>query len=399
MSVTLQNLYDRIDDLRVDTSSGSVDVASEGLRAINAQLDELQSIHDWEHTLKEFRFRYYPRVTKYGPLPSNYKNPRALAPISNFLDEFRRLEPSIFDHLVSVYERDNYFSIFEDSTGTYLQTFMYRTRAKSTTINLDTSLTGDGTWSANTVTSDAANIAADNIVYYENTGSITFDVTVGQSVNNFAEIVNSTMSAKDLTDYKKGKVFCKLGIPSVTNLSSITIRLGSSAANYREQTITTQTNGEALVAGVNFLGFDLESATTTGSPTLTSITYVLFRVNYTASYTSQMNFRLGEIFASTYEDMIFRYYSTNTVNDISVPTTVDRFDGTTNDTLMFPDIFKEALCYGAASELLLQMEMPEMATKRERQAQEMIASLIARWPAKTLFPEPPSLFPGSQWFL
>lgn len=394
MAVTLQQIYDELDDLRTDSTSGSVAVASEGLRAINNLLDELQVRHNWEHTQKIFRFRYYPRVTLYGALPTSHKAPRALQPASLFIEQFERIEPSVFDRRTELGYYMNCFGIFEDSTGSYLRCYFAQTKAKSTVVNRNTSLTANGTWTANTSTSDASGISADTIIYHDNTGSLAFDVSVSQSVNNYAEIVNSTITSLDLTDYKNGKLFSQVYIPSVTALTSFTLRFGSSSANYYESTVTTQQDGEAFVVGWNLLGFNKESSTTVGTPVITTVVYLLFRVTYAAGYASQVNFRLGEIFIATYEDMVYRYYSYDCVNDISASTTVARFDGTTDDTLMLPDICKKMIAYGVAAELLEQMGQTTLAKKRDDKYEQLLSLAIEKWPEKTQYTEPPSLIPG-----
>ena len=55
----LQNHLDILDDLRIDTSSDTVDINTQGLRALNFIIKDLMGRHFWRFTEKETTINYY----------------------------------------------------------------------------------------------------------------------------------------------------------------------------------------------------------------------------------------------------------------------------------------------------------------------------------------------------
>jgi len=172
---------------------------------------------------------------------------------------------------------------------------------------------GGGTWAADTSTSDASNLAVDNVVFYHGNGSLSFDVTVAQSGNNRATISNSTLTAQDLTSAKSiSSAFMDMYFPTVTNLSSVTLYWGSDSSNYYTVIATTQASGAAFVVGKNTLKFDWTAATTvTGTPVVTAINYVRIDVNYTGAFTNTTGFRVDYLRFCRPEYLTLNYLSSN----------------------------------------------------------------------------------------
>jgi len=165
--------------------------------------------------------------------------------------------------------------------------------------NLNTT-TANGTWSAGT---GATNVRTDNQKYREGTGSVAFD---GDGIALSVGILNSTMTAVDLTEYEnKGTITCDIELPDVVP-TSITMRWGSSAADYWERTVTVAQNGLAFIPGWNLLGFDWPQ-TDTGTPVITAVNYIEVFVTNAAITTS--TYRLDDIEARLGRQCTLRYYS------------------------------------------------------------------------------------------
>lgn len=182
------------------------------------------------------------------------------------------------------------YHIATAGTNIYRRVFMLH--------NCDT-YNGNGTWVAS---EDADSVATDAVTFQQGTGSVKFNITVATDVANRATVTNSTMTARDISDFYNtststyGKIRVRATIPSVTNFTSVTLDVGTNSSNYFSKTVTTTQSGGALGAGVNLLEFDLASATETGTVTVTSIGFLRVRYNYAAGYTNQTNCRIDDIY-------------------------------------------------------------------------------------------------------
>lgn len=240
------------------------------------------------------------------------------------------------------------------------------------------SLTANGTWAAEAST-DAANVTLEETNMTEGVGAVSFDVTVGASVNDYAAVEVTGMTQVDLTDYaNKGTVFLDLYIPSVTALSSITLRWGNDSSNYYSKTVTAQFNGYAFRVGVNTLGFAWSGATETGSVTDTAIDYLNVRVTYTASYTSQTGFILDNIRVANPFRMSLRYYSTAFVLDGSTSGYVTKFTNITDSSLL-DDADDDILLYWALSDAYWIKESPNDRVEALRLHQDALDRLKTRY--------------------
>ena len=143
--------------------------------------------------------------------------------------------------------------------------------------NFDALDAGGGTWA---VIGDAASIAVDTENKVEGGASLRFDLT---GAGTTAGIENSTLTAFDITDYlNSGVVTVWCYITSTTNLTNLIIKIGSSSSDYYTQTVTTQFDGTAFVAGWNLLKFSFASMTQTGTVVPTACDYVSFYMTKTS---------------------------------------------------------------------------------------------------------------------
>ena len=127
----------------------------------------------------------------------------------------------------------------------------------------------------------ASALTADSTVYWQQPSALRFTLT-GNSVGTLTK----TIPSQDLTSYKNvGVGFLASKIPSA-NLTSIEMRIGSSASAYYTQTVTAGFI-KAFTAGDWMLeSFDLSTATTVGVPDITKITYLQLLFTHGATMTN-----------------------------------------------------------------------------------------------------------------
>lgn len=154
--------------------------------------------------------------------------------------------------------------------------------------SLDT-MTDDSGWANG---GSAGAITEDRTVFYENPASLRFTVT-GASVGTLTK----TVSQQDLSDYEDvGVAFLAIYVPtSVANLTSVALRIGSSASAYDEVTKTTGFLGAWVADSWLLVAFDFSGSTSTGTPDWNAIDYVQVRVTHGATIT---NFRVGGLWIS-----------------------------------------------------------------------------------------------------
>ena len=155
-----------------------------------------------------------------------------------------------------------------------------------------------------TATDDAVNLATGTAI--RGTFSVTFDITVATTANDFATITWAGAGTVDISS-AKGYVslFFKVPVGFNTNLTSITFRLGSDSTNYYEWTLPALTENSSLPIFLNF-----SDATTTGVPVDTAIDYFRYRITYTAGYTNKVGVALDSIrcYSANYTKPVTSYF-------------------------------------------------------------------------------------------
>lgn len=141
-----------------------------------------------------------------------------------------------------------------------------------------------------TLAGTASGLTLDSTVFYQDPGSLRFLLT-GAGTGTLTK----TISRQDLTNYVGvGVVFLAIRIPStetLANLTSISVKLGSSASAYYSVTATTGFLGAWTLGEWLLVALDLATATTTGSPTITNITYSQISIVTAGTIT---NFYIGD---------------------------------------------------------------------------------------------------------
>lgn len=196
--------------------------------------------------------------------------------------------------------RDGVYAVEFENGNPYL---MIRTTFKNrpkVTLHACDSYNGNGTWVA---TGDASNVRTDTQRYQEGSGSVAFD-GAGTSLI----LTNSTMEAIDISNIgTNGTAFLSLYVPS-TPPASITLKVGTDSSNYYQKQVTIRNNGLAFKQGYNLIGFDLSSATETGSVTDASAGYLQVTIANTSSVTAT-GYRLDMIVLGQGTEITPKYYS------------------------------------------------------------------------------------------
>jgi len=135
----------------------------------------------------------------------------------------------------------------------------------------------------------ASAVVLDQTVYYEAPASLRSTLT-GASTGTYTK----TISTQNLSTYEDvGVVFLAIYTPSATNLTSITLRLGSSASAYDSVTATTGFIGSWIANDWTLVAFDFAGSASTGTPNWSAINHAQIRVTTAGTIT---NFRLGGMF-------------------------------------------------------------------------------------------------------
>lgn len=180
-------------------------------------------------------------------------------------------------------------------------------------------------------TDDAVTVTTGTAI--RGTFALQFGITVATSGTDQATLTKTTLSA-DISlakDYLGFWLFVPTGFN--TNLTAVKLRLGSDSSNYYEWTLPTLTENSA-----RFIKLLFSSATTTGTPVDTTITYARLQVTYAASYTDQAAIRIDDLqaYSATYNKPVTSYFSNRNEADntnitlVAVGTNMLRYDDTSS---------------------------------------------------------------------
>ncbi len=149
-----------------------------------------------------------------------------------------------------------------------------------------------------TALGDTVNIRTDADDYIKGNGSVAFDIGAGATTT--AGIQNIVSTQSDITSYLDGNsaVFVWAYFSSVTDLNSLTLRLGSSSGNYYSKTVTTRHDSNAFQVGWNLVRFSLTGLTETGTVVDTAIDYAALILNKNTGKVNETNFRFNHLMIS-----------------------------------------------------------------------------------------------------
>ena len=283
---------------------------------------------------RESNLLLFTGVKEY-PLPSDYTGiiePKR--PYDLYSPDFANTTPNSFVHwpygrqTAIKWIRETPFLIANESSGS------------SQLINACDSLTDNGTWA---ISGDGSSLAVDSQIFTAGTGSLRFTVTASGGTTTLT--CTSMSSTVDLTDYlTQGWIFLDLDAPSTNtaDLTSVRLRVGSSASAYYQMTSTTRFRGDTIGPGWGQMGFDLSGKTTTGSPTVTAINYIQILLT-TGTTGIDGTYRVDNIFGALPTFYLLPYYSKNNIKAASG--TYKESPTATDDTILCPSSVDEGLIY------------------------------------------------------
>lgn len=156
---------------------------------------------------------------------------------------------------------------------------------------------------------NASGLAVDTTVYWQQPGALRFNLAASGSEGTLSYTLPTGQPNIDLTSYiGVGVAFVPVMLPAAGAVTSIKLRVGSSAANYYEVTVTAPFIGAFIANTFQLVAFDLANATTHGSPVATQAgNYFEILVEYNG--TALPNVRMGGLWISlpTAQEML--YYS------------------------------------------------------------------------------------------
>jgi len=377
MSTDLAYFNTLINDRRRDTGSGSIDMSTVGFRAINSVLQIWGEVHDWPWTIKKVNFNYNPGIYTYA-VQSDFKYPITLAPYTSDLkrDSYTLVSPMNFAR--ALYPQKMAVAI--ESGVQYLN--VKSLAGNYTTLNAATSYNGQGTWVGATAIS---NVSTNNYEGFSWPSSVSFDYS-----GTTGTLTNSTFTVLDMTMYQnRSNLYLDVYFPTVTNLTSVTLKWGTDSSNYYSQTSTTNYLGQSFIVGWNRCKFAWSSPTTVGTPTITSIGYLQMTVAFSVN-PSATGFYFQNVFISENIPLTLTYYSTNMVTTLlGVQSQVFASAAATTDTPMWTgrwDIATEPFV-NSVLEIIFSItgEYNDMNIARQK-IMEIVTPLKQRYPSQRRYP-------------
>lgn len=373
---------------RLKTTVGNRISQTERVRAMNQVISMLQSAANWKSSKRRKTIAYLADELDYHVVNnlgiSDFKDVYDIQDPQNSYERFGPVDA----RLIVQYSREgrvlNCYNV-EEIDNAFILKLIYRNGNTRTQIaNLD-SLTEDGTWASDTTDSDATTLAADTNRKWQGSGSLKFNITVSQSANNKAAIRNTTLTALDLTDYQNiGTWRARLDLQQLTAaqlalITSVEIRFGDDVSNYYAITATTPADGGSFQAGFNLCSWNWKDATTTGSPTITSVNYCELIINYSASMTDANNLRWDDLVLILPRELDLVYFSENLVlNGSTYQAEFTTSTVNTSEVLMFPTAHRDDFLHLCA-------EYGFAQTKHEGSQERTLAALKANQAFKRIY--------------
>lgn len=150
---------------------------------------------------------------------------------------------------------------------------------------------------------DASALTTNDLYQIAGGASIQFDLS---GVTGIGFIETSTSASIDIsTLFDDGAFFLYTYLPT-SAITSINVRIGSSAANYYTATATAQQNNVAFEQGWNLTSYLIQNMSVVGAPDETDITYIRITINYPIGTpiagvrVNNLTAQLGQIFEIGY---------------------------------------------------------------------------------------------------
>ena len=347
MAITVANIQTAGDYFRRASETNDL-TAAKALEAAALAIEDVHSHALFRFTQRRQAFDYLDTETDYSLLDSlrisDLRMIRSIRKVDDHNDDFDMVDPEQFDVLAGSASTNKVWAL-EYRDGRPILRLNQASLGSSTTVHSAVDHDANGTWTADTSTSDATNVSTDDDIYRVGGGSVRFDVDVSQSGNNRATISISDMTSVDLSDYQdQGVIRLRLYVPDVADdtsiyISSVEFRWGSDSSNYWSRTVTRPVDSALFTDRWNTLEFKWNDATQTGTVDETAIDYLLVTVNYGASQPDDEGFRINDIKIYNPKEMEMVYFSNSTVKVTSTGIWKARATAP-SDELLCPDNYK-----------------------------------------------------------
>lgn len=146
-----------------------------------------------------------------------------------------------------------------------------------------------------TAAGSASGIVTDNVNFYNPPAAIRFTLT-GTSTGTITTNLSNPIDGSDYEGYGVG--FLAIQIPTgytASNITDVTVRLGSSSTNYASVSETEGFLGTFVAGEWLLVAYDFASASNTGTPDWSALDYLQVRIAHTGT---AINFRLGGFWLS-----------------------------------------------------------------------------------------------------
>lgn len=394
MSVTLASLFTNLNTYFGDSSTDRISDAERYQALTEATVWLLEELGN-DHNIQTYDFNFYDTV-------NYYKVTNSVSDLLSSADLRRKQNDQIITatpksardiaEAIGQGSLEFAWAIERKDGDTYIAVTLDSNKRAVIVSDFESLSAGGGTWEADTVNTDATNVAVDVNEYVEGGASLSFDIDVSQSGNNYATVSNSTLNTIDLTANSDiGSWILEVFIPDALTISSYTLYWGSDSSNYWSVTKTTDIDGSALADGWNTLKFDWENATQTGTPDVEAVEYIAIRVNYTGAQVDDTNFRLDNLRIVNPEKLTYHYVSwTVGTNSGGTPLTSYTASGDIPFYSGQYDQYRYAVAHKAAAILFFSVRLRDEALIEEREAMAAVKRF------ETLFPS--SKIPESKSF-
>lgn len=189
----------------------------------------------------------------------------------------------------------SWFTVMDDGGTKYLRVKPIITPEANSIDPMD----DDTHWTAS---GDASSLAVDDLYSVSNGSSLKFTLA---SSGSSGILTNSTISTVDLSDWENiSAFFLWVYLPTSTAITSVTLRIGTSATKYWEMTGSIHQGSQR--AGWNLFRFDWSTATKTSTPSSSVLTYVRLAFAYGGTMAVV---RVDKLFTSLPKIWDIEYYS------------------------------------------------------------------------------------------
>ena len=187
--------------------------------------------------------------------------------------------------------------------------------------------------------------------------------------------LSTTTESVDLSSFSStGVIIFEVEIPDITDVTSVSIKLGDNlATDYYLGTVTQDVNGNALAQGVNTVKIKMTDLSTVGTPSLTSIEQWSFTVNHTTDKVVTEGFRLSDLRIADPIYLNFKYIFYRVGKDSAGADIIEFTD--TTDVPFFMDRYPQyrfAVAHKAASTLFRSMQDYSGAGSEKAEARQSL---------------------------